>query len=274
MHIRTSAPVGLVVLLMVALAFAEEPSFDNALAEELLHRVKSAGVSSFVILAGSDELTKKGCSRMILWNRAAERVYPDIMTTRPTGYCIRESGVNHPDGFHNYSTLVSRFGIRYEQTVLYEVWSPELRQDGTAGDKGQVVMSEEWSDDGVIVRRKGQKQAQNPASRPLREAASSTLSQDRQRLAHIAGYLDLIGSVVGDRDKKTGEYLRNRATMMRERVRELGMPQAEAVDYIQRGVREAMNDHNEGDGSRIARKVTTYEEEGLTLLIKHFPERQ
>lgn len=92
---------------------------------------------------------------------------------------------------------------------------------------------------------------------------------DWQRLAFIAGYLDMFGNVMADRGgKSTGDRYVQRAEMMRDLARSRSTSQQQFVQNVDEGIRRAMNDYNSLDGRLLAIQVIEYENEGLLLWVK------
>jgi hypothetical protein len=52
---------------------------------------------------------------------------------------------------------------------------------------------------------------------------------------------------------------------MREKAQGLGLPQAEFIEYVSRGLQAAMEDYNNRDVSKVA----SAEEQGLQIIVKY-----
>ncbi|MFA6098814.1 MAG: hypothetical protein WCV50_03500 [Patescibacteria group bacterium] len=108
-----------------------------------------------------------------------------------------------------------------------------------------------------------------PAQTPVVE--DSTLIATRRLLAQGGGYLDLFGKVMED-EKGGAEFggsYRLISKRMRELAKTLGMPQDEFIEYVRRGITEAMNDINSHDVQLVTRKLSQYEDAGINILVRH-----
>ena len=92
---------------------------------DLDKRLVESGVSHFYITPVEpsvfENIAKGSCIKLILWNRAANKVYPKGRYDLPKGYCVMEQ---NKSGRKQMDQALRRQGVSggYSKDVLYEYW--------------------------------------------------------------------------------------------------------------------------------------------------------